>query len=43
MMDSAISFIFGSARGSNGSNGGDNSTEEGKINYSEATKTKYRS
>jgi hypothetical protein len=33
------SFIFGSARGSYGSGGGDNSAEVGKINYSEATKT----
>jgi hypothetical protein len=31
-MISIASFIFGSARGSNGSDGGDNSAEVGKIN-----------
>jgi hypothetical protein len=35
---SSASFIFGSARGSNGSGGGDNSAEVGKVNQSEATK-----
>jgi hypothetical protein len=35
---SNASFISGSARGSNGSGGGDNSVEEGKVNQSEATK-----
>jgi hypothetical protein len=44
-MDSTIfimfsaSFISGSTRGSNGSGGGDNSAEVGKVNQSEATKT----
>jgi hypothetical protein len=36
---SSASFISGSARGSYGSGGGDNSAEVGKISYSEATKT----
>jgi hypothetical protein len=31
-MISSASFISGSARGSNGSGGGDNSAEVGKIN-----------
>jgi hypothetical protein len=38
-MISSASFISGSARGSNGSGGGDNSAEVGKINQSEAIKT----
>ena len=33
------SFISGSARGSNGFGGGDNSAEVGKVNQSEAAKT----
>jgi hypothetical protein len=37
--NSSASFISGSARGSNGSGGGDNSAEVGKVNQSEATKT----
>jgi hypothetical protein len=36
---SSPSFISGSARGSNGSGGGDNSAKVGKVNQSEATKT----
>jgi hypothetical protein len=36
---SSASFISRSARGSNGSGGGDNSAEVGKVNQSEATKT----
>jgi hypothetical protein len=32
LMISNASFVFGSARGSNGSGGGDNSAEVGKIN-----------
>jgi hypothetical protein len=32
LMISRASFVFGSARGSNGSGGGDNSAEMGKIN-----------
>jgi hypothetical protein len=36
---SRASFISGSARGSNGSGGGDNSAEVGKVNQSKATKT----
>jgi hypothetical protein len=36
---SSASFIFGSARGLNGSGGGDSSAEVGNINQSEATKT----
>jgi hypothetical protein len=35
---SNASFISGSARGSNGSGGGDSSAEVGKVNQSEATK-----
>jgi hypothetical protein len=35
---SSASFISRSARGSNGSGGGDNSAEVGKVNQSEATK-----
>jgi hypothetical protein len=35
---SSASFISGSARRSNGSGGGDNSAEVGKVNQSEATK-----
>jgi hypothetical protein len=38
-MMSSASFIHRSARGSNGSGGGDNLTEVRKINQSEATKT----
>jgi hypothetical protein len=36
---SSASFISRSARGSNGSSGGDNSAQVGKVNQSEATKT----
>jgi hypothetical protein len=32
LMISSASFVFGSARGSNGSGSGDNSVEVGKIN-----------
>jgi hypothetical protein len=35
---SSASFISESTRGSNGSGGGDNSAEVGKVNQSEATK-----
>jgi hypothetical protein len=38
-MISSASFVSGSARGSNGSSGGDNSATVEKINQSEATKT----
>jgi hypothetical protein len=38
-MISSASFVSRSARGSNGSGGGDNSAEVEKINQSEATKT----
>jgi hypothetical protein len=38
-MISSASFVSGSARGSNGSGGGDSSAKVGKINQSEATKT----
>jgi hypothetical protein len=40
---SSASFIFGSARGSNGSGAGDNSAEVGKVNQSKATKTNAES
>jgi hypothetical protein len=40
-MISSASFISGSARGSNGSGGGDNSATVEKINQSEATKTNF--
>jgi hypothetical protein len=36
---SSASFISGSTRGLNGSGGGGNSAEVGKVNQSEATKT----
>jgi hypothetical protein len=36
---SSASFVSGSARGSNGSGGGDNSATVKKFNQSEATKT----
>jgi hypothetical protein len=39
LMISSVSFVSGSARGSNGSGDGDNSAEVGKINQSEATET----
>jgi hypothetical protein len=38
-MISSASFVSGSARGSNGSGGGDNSATVEKINQSEAIKT----
>jgi hypothetical protein len=38
-MISSASFVSGSARGSNGFGGGDNSATVEKINQSEATKT----
>jgi hypothetical protein len=40
-MISSASFISGSARGSNGSGGGDNSATVEKINHSKATKTNF--
>jgi hypothetical protein len=39
LMISSASFVSGSARGSNGSGGGDNSAIVEKIDQSEATKT----
>jgi hypothetical protein len=42
LMISSASFVSGSARGLNGSGGGDNSAEVEKINQSEDTKTNVK-